>query len=124
MLIMYDHNLWYLTMSLNKLMVSPPQSFTYTKDYKEFLETLMYFFRTSPNAPILPLTPDVRHVYRFDLEGFLLINNVPLSEHYLVMRINEFENLHNLDVAVDAIILPDLDLLRNVQSIYKSKMKK
>lgn len=106
------------------MIVSQPPIFTFTEDYRNFLETVIFYFRASQNSPIVQLTPEIKHLYRFDLEGFLLDRGVPISEHYLIMRINELENLHNLDTAKDYLLLPDPDLLRNINSVYKSKMKK
>lgn len=111
-------------MSLNSFMIPQPETYLFTEDYRTFIESMLYFFRTSPNAGVLSLSPEEKHVYKFDLTGFLLDNNIPISDHYLIMRINELENLHDLDVVVDGLILPDMDLLRTVNSIYKSKMKK
>lgn len=111
-------------MSLNSFMIPQPEKYLFTDDYRAFIESLLYFFRTSPNAGVLPLSPEEKHVYKFDLTGFLLDNNIPLSDHYLIMRINELENVHDLGVIVDGLIMPDVDLLRTVNSIYKSKMKK
>lgn len=111
-------------MSLSELMIPAPPSFTFTKDYRDFLETVIYYFRTSAKAPVIDLSSEVKHVYRFDLEGYLISKGIPTSEHYLVMRINELENLHNLDITQDYLLLPDPDLLRNINSIYRSKMKK
>lgn len=111
-------------MSLSELMIPAPPSYTFTKDYRDFLETVIHHFRISPNAPVLDVSGEVKHVYRFDLEGYLISRGVSISEHYLVMRINELENLHNLDITQDYLLLPDPDLLRNINSIYRSKMKK
>ena len=111
-------------MSLKSLMVRSPEPYLFSEDYRSFLETLMYFFRTSPNAPSISLSAEIKHLYKFDMCGYLLDNNVDLAEHHLVMRINELENMHDLDVPLDSLLLPDPDLLQIVKSIYKSKMKK
>lgn len=111
-------------MSLNSLMVRSPETYLFTEDYRSFLETVLYFFRTSSNAPAIPLTAEIKHLYRFDMCGYLLNSGVDLADHHLVMRINELEDMHDLDISVDSLMLPDPDLLRTIKSIYKSKMKK
>lgn len=107
---------------ISKWIVASPSSFTLTQDYKTYMESLLNYFRASDSTRQVPVPPEVGYLYRFDLTQFLLANNVPLEDHYLVMRVNGFTSIHQIDETIHQILVPDMALVARFKQIYRTSL--
>ncbi|MNE57549.1 hypothetical protein D3C80_1525200 [compost metagenome] len=107
---------------VSKWIVSSPSSFTLTQDYKTYVDSLIMYFRNSETTRQVLVPPETGYLYRFDLTQFLLANNVPLEDHYLVMRVNGFTSVHQIDETINNILVPDQALIARFKQIYRTSL--
>lgn len=107
---------------ISKWIVSSPSDFTLTQDYRTYVESLLLYFRNSDTTRAVLVTPETGYLYRFDLTQFLLANSVPLEDHYLVMRVNGFTSIHDIDETTNQILVPDASLIARFKQIYRTSL--
>lgn len=107
---------------ISKWIVASPSSFTLTQDYKTYIDSLIIYFRESETTRQVIVSPETGYLYRFDLTQFLLANGVPLEDHYLVMRVNGFSSIHQIDETINHILVPDMALVARFKQIYRTSL--
>lgn len=111
-----------MTSSLNSLMPSAPALYTLTDEYKAYIESIVPILKTTGTIKNIVIPPESGYLYRFDLTSFLLDNSVPLEDHYLVMRMNELTSIHQIDENLNALIVPDQQLLNRLKQVYRTRI--
>ena len=108
--------------SLNEFTVTPPTSYMMTPQYKRFIESMLPVLLTSTESRVLPLTPSQGSIDKGDLTGFLLDNGHPLETHFVIMRMNNMNSVHDFDETYRFLRLPDPNILGILNSIYESSI--
>lgn len=107
---------------IEKYLVTSPSDFTLTDDYRTFVESLLGYFRSSSTTSVLVVTPETGYLYRFDFTQFLLQNSVPVEDHYLVMRVNGYTSIHQLDETINQILVPSMAMVARFKQIYRTSI--
>jgi hypothetical protein len=103
-------------------LITSPSDFTLTDDYRTFCESLLKYFRESSGTTSLLITPEIGRLYRFDFTQFLLAQNVPAEDHYLVMRINGYSSIHQIDESINQILSPNMAMVARFKQIYRTSL--
>lgn len=113
-----------MSKELDALSVPTPEEFTFTPEYRGYIESMLPVLRSQENSNVIAVSHEDRFLYQFDLEGFLLANNVPIEDHYLIMRVNNIDDSYTFQMDVEYLVVPDLGLINRIKSLFKGKMLK
>lgn len=113
-----------MSAELDSLMVTVPVEYSFTQEYRNFVESLLPILRNDGASTFVPIGAESAFLYKSDLEGFLLNNGVPLEDHYLVMRVNDIDNSFAFDDEVKGLLIPDAGFVGRCKSLFTGKMKK
>lgn len=93
-----------------------------TPAFKTFIETMMGVL-TDPNTMVpLPVTPTEGNANRFDLTGFLYDNNIPLAQHYTIMRMNQMDSIHDFNETKQVIYAPSAMVFQQLCVVFESSL--
>lgn len=108
--------------ALDSMMIASPDEYTLTDDYKTFVESMVGYLRQQSSSNTVVIPPEVGFLFRFDMTRFLLSKNVPIEDHYLVMRVNGITSSHELDETITSLIVPDQALITRLKNIYRTRL--
>lgn len=107
---------------LASLMIQSPDAITLTDEYSTYIESLADMLRKDPSTREIYIEPQTGYLFRFDLTGFLLQNNVPLEDHRLVMRINGISSAQAMDEYRESLLVPDASRVASLKQIYRTSL--
>lgn len=109
---------------LNHMLIPRPAAFTQTRDFKIFIEPYINYLKTHESTITVDISGEIRHLYNFSLESFLISRNVGIEDIYIIMRMNGIDDSHNLDPTMDMLLIPNSAQLNELKSIYKNRLNK
>jgi len=96
------------------------ETFYFEKDFLNVLESHLTHLR-SGNIQVKTIENHLLDKYQGDFYGLLDELNIPKQHHYVVMRVNGFDNSDNYRSTMTAIIIPDLTEVESIKDVYKTK---
>ncbi len=111
--------------ALSNHIVATPALYTYDPEYRAHVESMLPLLRNSSSTSVIGIGVEMAHLYKGDLEGFLLANGVNIEDHYLIMRVNDIDDSFSFSYDErKTILIPSLSLVNNLKDVYRGKMKK
>lgn len=109
---------------LDSMMVKSPEIYTQSREFRIFMEPFITVMISDPGTIHVAFTPELRHLYAFTLNTFLLSKGIPVEDHYIVYRMNNIDDVHRLDPTMDTLMIPSIDSLNMYKALYLNKIKK
>lgn len=113
-----------MSAKLNEMMISTPPIFTQSREFRTFIEPYIPMLRNHPEVIKLPLNGEIRYLYNFSLESYLLSKGLDLEDIAIIQRINNIEYSHTIDPSKDFIVIPSESQLYELKSIFKNRQNK
>jgi len=107
---------------LDRYMIQSPDLITMTDEYNTFIKSLVVPLKNSASTQLVEIAPETGYLYRFNLTGFLLANNVPLEDHRLVMLINGITDIHDMDENRNKLLIPDPSEVARYKQVYRTSL--
>lgn len=105
-------------MALIDLLIDAGSDIYYDPVFRNVLEDHMTYLREHPQTTIMPISPNDAYVYRQDLFGVLLKNNVQPQYHWLVMRMNKYTAPHQFSEDVISLMVPNANVIAQIRSSH------
>lgn len=102
-------------MQIDNLLLDMGSSDYYDPSFRATLEAHMPFLRQSSQTTTLPVPEFATIVYNQDLFGYLVELKLPLSLHWVIMRMNNFYGPYDFDSRCTSLLIPSarqVDILR------------
>lgn len=113
-----------MAMDIHNLMSKSGPEVFYNGDFQRVLETHMRYLREHPDTNILSLDPHDTYKYEGDLNGLLRKQGIPSHHHWLVMRLNGFTSVTQIDGETTSLLYPSPDVVNEIRSRYLTTLKK
>lgn len=113
--------------SLSILIERPiPIAFRETS-FRAFVESMRNYLRNHTQTAHTTIPPELAYKHRGNLRGLLLKLGISVSDHYIVMRVNDISSPHDVDESLTSLYIPQGTLMGQIREIYlqsRSKSKK
>lgn len=110
--------------TINKLMRSSGPETYYNPSFCRLLETYLPYIFNNPDNTILTVKPHDLYKYEGDVYGLLAANGVPSEYRWVTMRINGLVNPAMTPDEIGYLIIPSINVLRDIKNIFKTTYKK
>lgn len=111
-----------MTSSLSTAAVTAPAEYTLSKDYRVFIETMIPALLADADVRQITVPAEIGYLYRGNLTAYLLDNQIPLEDHYVIQRMNNITHPLEFNETVDYLIVPGISLLGRLKQIYRTKL--
>ena len=109
---------------LDSLMVDAGQTYTYTRDYQLYMESHMRFLRNHESTTAVGVDKEQVYKHLYDFTGFLRTVGIPPEDHWLILRMNGFTSLDQLDDQVESLLIPSQQLVESLKRMYRTSTGK
>lgn len=96
----------------------------YNGDFRNVLETHLKYLREHSDTVVLGLEPHDTYKYEGDLNGLLRKLGIPNQYHWLVMRMNDFNTVTEIDNTTTSLLYPSTQLINEIRIRYMTTLKK
>lgn len=108
--------------SLKRYQVSSVPNWMKTAKFKGYIESMMKVLMDPNTLQNLPVDTLDGYANRFDLTGFLLDKNIPVSFHYTIMRMNGMDSVQDFNESFRMLYTPNPDVFSQLMSIYETSL--
>lgn len=107
-------------MQIHSLQSSVDQVY-YDRDFMNNLEAHLTYLRTKGEIRIAPVSDHLGYKHEGDLFGLLDSLNILKKFHYIVMRVNGYEHTADFKGDIDYLVIPDLNEVEMLRSVWQTK---
>lgn len=90
----------------------------FNQSFRDVLESYLPKLRMSRGTIVSKVAPVDGIKFRFDLDGYLIAQQVPSYLHWVIARINGLKSSQEFGPQVEFLLIPDADELEQVRQIY------
>jgi hypothetical protein len=110
-------------MDVDKLMIQDGSKIYYDPDFRNVLEDHLTFLKTHSTTRNIVMDPQRVYKYESDLFGLLNDYNVPVSLHWLTMRMNDMTSPTDADLSITTLLLPDSSTVDQIRQSHMTTRK-
>lgn len=107
---------------LDSMMVDGGATYTYDEGFCTFIESYLTVLRERSDTQTITLTAEQVYLYRHDLTSFLLLQKIPLENHFIVMRVNNFTTAADLTEELLVMLVPDSGFISQLKTLYRTTL--
>lgn len=107
---------------LDSMLVDGGATYTYDEGFCTFIESYLTVLRTRPDTRQVTLTAEQVYLFRHDLTSFLLEQGIPLENHFIVMRVNNFTTAADLTEDLLVMKVPDSGYISQLKTLYRTTL--
>lgn len=108
--------------SLLRATVKTPADYTTREDYRIFIESMIPNLIRDGETRQIPVSPESGYLYRGNLTAFLLDNQVPLEDHFVVMLMNGITNPIEFNESAEFVLVPGVSTMGRLKQLYRTKL--
>lgn len=108
-------------MQINNLMTVYGNPVHYDPQFRILVESFIPSIRNDPRRHTVAITKDMTYRYAGDLTGLLDNLNVPRDYHWLVMRLNNMNDISKVDLNLSTLDIPPLDFMDHLRKNFLTK---
>lgn len=108
-------------MQINNLMTAYGNPVYYDPQFRILVESFIPSIRNDPRRHTVTITQDMTYRYAGDLIGLLDNLNVPRDYHWLVMRLNNMNDISKVDLNLNTLDIPPLDFMDHLRKNFLTK---
>lgn len=110
--------------SLREMMDAPVDQYTLTPGYRSHIESLKQILRFDPNTQAVAIPPETGYQFRGNLTGLLLQLKLPRNYHFVVMRTNGIDSIHDIDETRTVLYIPSIQVMDQMMKLYQQSLTK
>lgn len=110
-------------MSLLSKLANPGQDIWYSPGFRSVLEDHMTYLRNHPDSTVQPIEPNAVIKYRFDLFSLFALYGIEYKYHWLVMRVNHFNNPQDDISELQSFMVPNPTVVMQILAHHTSRSR-
>ena len=93
----------------------------YDTGFRQVLEDHLYYLRSHPQTTIEQLDQFQAYKYSSNLNGLLQFMRVPYKYHWLICRLNGYNNPSEFTMDHLTLVFPNFDVVERIRASYMTK---
>ncbi len=108
---------------INKLERDMGPDIVYSEGFKQVLEDHISVIRQDPTTEVVEIDPQVAYANEGDLTAVLDHYNMPMEQHWLIMRVNGLTSPQEYSADITTLLFPSRTTFDSILSGYRTDQK-